>query len=65
MAKISINIKEGKIDKVSDIIVGIDLGTTNSLVAYIKDGKAEAVKGSNGKVRSYHPSFTLEKREKL
>ena len=49
MAKISINIKEGKIDKVSDIIVGIDLGTTNSLVAYIKDGKAEAVKGSNGK----------------
>ena len=49
MAKISINIKEGKIDKVSDIIVGIDLGTTNSLVAYIKDGKAEAVKCSNGK----------------
>jgi molecular chaperone HscA len=49
MAKISINIKEGKIDKVSDIIVGIDLGTTNSLVAYIKDGKAEAVKGSGGK----------------
>lgn len=49
MAKISINIKEGKIDKVSDIIVGIDLGTTNSLVAYIKDGKAEAVKGNEGK----------------
>lgn len=49
MAKISINIKEGKVDKVSDIIVGIDLGTTNSLVAYIKDGKAEAVKGSGGK----------------
>lgn len=49
MAKISINIKEGKIDKVSDIIVGIDLGTTNSLVAYIKDGKSEAVKDKDGK----------------
>jgi len=49
MAKISINIKEGKVDKVSDIIVGIDLGTTNSLVAYIKDGKAVAVKGKDGK----------------
>ncbi len=49
MAKISINIKEGKVDKVSDIIVGIDLGTTNSLVAYIKDGKSKAVKGSGGK----------------
>jgi len=49
MAKISINIKEGKIDKVSNIIVGIDLGTTNSLVAYIKDEKATAVKGKDGK----------------
>lgn len=49
MAKFSINIKEGKVDKVSDIIVGIDLGTTNSLVAYIKDGKAKAVKGKDGK----------------
>jgi molecular chaperone HscA len=49
MAKFSINIKKGKVDKVSDIIVGIDLGTTNSLVAYIKDGKAAAVKGKDGK----------------
>ncbi|MFK7772419.1 MAG: Fe-S protein assembly chaperone HscA [Saprospiraceae bacterium] len=49
MGKISINIKHGKIDKVSNTIVGIDLGTTNSLVAYIKDGKAEAVKGKDGK----------------
>jgi molecular chaperone HscA len=49
MAKISINKKEGKVDKVSDIIVGIDLGTTNSLVAYIKDGKALAVTSKNGK----------------
>ena len=49
MAKISINLKEGKIAKDSDIIVGIDLGTTNSLVAYIKDGEAIAVKDTSGK----------------
>lgn len=49
MAKISINLKEGKIKKESDVIVGIDLGTTNSLVAYIKDGEAVAVKGKDGK----------------
>ena len=49
MAKFSINIKEGKIQKDSDVIVGIDLGTTNSLVAYIKDGNPIAVKDVNGK----------------
>ncbi|MEM6963854.1 MAG: Fe-S protein assembly chaperone HscA [Bacteroidota bacterium] len=49
MAKISINIKEGKVDKISDVIIGIDLGTTNSLVAYIKDGNATAVKDKDGK----------------
>ncbi len=47
MAKISINIKEGKIADQSDLIIGIDLGTTNSLVAYIKDEQAIAVKGKN------------------
>lgn len=51
MAKIPINIKEGKVEKerAQDIIVGIDLGTTNSLVAYIKDGRPFAVKDSDGK----------------
>lgn len=49
MAKIAINLKEGKIEKESNLIVGIDLGTTNSLVAYIKDGKAVAVKDKAGK----------------
>lgn len=49
MAKISINLKEGKVAKESDVIVGIDLGTTNSLVAYIKNGNAIAVKDKSGK----------------
>ncbi len=49
MAKFSINLKEGNLNKDSEVIVGIDLGTTNSLVAYIKDGKPVAVKGADGK----------------
>jgi len=44
MAKISINMKEGKINEQKDIIIGIDLGTTNSLVAIVKDGKPETIK---------------------
>lgn len=49
--KISINIKDGEIakEKAKDIIVGIDLGTTNSLVAYVEDGQPKVVKGANGK----------------
>ena len=41
MAKVAINLKEGKLEKKEekkskeDLIVGIDLGTTNSLVAFI------------------------------
>lgn len=34
MPQIAINIKEGKLQK-DDVIVGIDLGTTNSLIAII------------------------------
>ena len=49
MAKISIDLKAGKVKNESDIIIGIDLGTTNSLVAYIKDGKAVAVKDVEGR----------------
>ncbi len=49
MAKISIDLKAGKVKKESDVIIGIDLGTTNSLVAYIKEGKPLAVKGENQK----------------
>ena len=49
MAKFAIDLKSGDIKKETELIVGIDLGTTNSLVAYIKDGQAVAVKGKNGK----------------
>ena len=47
MAKFSIDIKAGKV--ASDVIIGIDLGTTNSLVAYMKDGKPTAVTDADGK----------------
>ncbi len=49
MAKISIDLKEGKLKKDSNVIIGIDLGTTNSLVAFIKDGEPLAVKDEAGK----------------
>ncbi|SEQ81779.1 Fe-S protein assembly chaperone HscA [Neolewinella agarilytica] len=55
MAKFSIDLQAGKVkedDAVSSVgqtIVGIDLGTTNSLVARVLDGKAEAVAGPDGK----------------
>jgi molecular chaperone HscA len=49
MALISINLKTGSLDEEKDIIVGIDLGTTNSLVAYMKDGVPTCVSGDNGK----------------
>jgi molecular chaperone HscA len=43
MAKISINLATGAIQK-EDIIVGIDLGTTNSLVAFINpDGQPKVI----------------------
>ncbi|MBK8877611.1 MAG: Fe-S protein assembly chaperone HscA [Haliscomenobacter sp.] len=49
MGKFSIDLKSGNIAKESELIVGIDLGTTNSLVAYMNRNKAEAVKGKDGK----------------
>ncbi len=48
MAKISINMKTGEVDE-KEIIVGIDLGTTNSLVAYVHEGKPSIVKDNSGK----------------
>ncbi len=49
MARIPINLSTGKLEQASNIIVGIDLGTTNSLVAYLKEGKARAVSDEAGK----------------
>lgn len=47
MAKFAINLKDGSIKKNENPIVGIDLGTTNSLIAYIDDGSPYALKGTN------------------
>ncbi len=48
MARIPINIKTGTIDQTKDVIVGIDLGTTNSLVAYINDGEPVVITDAAG-----------------
>ncbi|POY35198.1 heat-shock protein Hsp70 [Solitalea longa] len=48
MAKISINLATGSLQK-EDIIVGIDLGTTNSLVAFINPEKHPQVINDAGK----------------
>ncbi|HTI57823.1 Fe-S protein assembly chaperone HscA [Mucilaginibacter sp.] len=48
MAKVSINLATGSIQK-EDIIVGIDLGTTNSLVAFIDPDKEPKVINDTGK----------------
>ena len=57
MARIAIDLKKGDVIKEqSDLIIGIDLGTTNSLVAYVKDGQPVAVKSVDGK-RTLVPSI--------
>lgn len=48
MAKISINMKEAAVKKESELIVGIDLGTTNSLVAMVRDGMPITIKNKEG-----------------
>ncbi|MGZ4001486.1 MAG: Fe-S protein assembly chaperone HscA [Mucilaginibacter sp.] len=48
MAKVSINLATGSLQK-EDIIVGIDLGTTNSLVAFIDPDKIPKVINDTGK----------------
>ncbi|MCS7036887.1 MAG: Fe-S protein assembly chaperone HscA [Saprospiraceae bacterium] len=49
MPLIPINMREGTLARTEDIIVGIDLGTTNSLVAYLKDGKPYCIREASGK----------------
>ena len=56
MAKIPINLSTGTVEKEEELIIGIDLGTTNSLVAYILEGKPVAVTEKNGK-RTLVPSI--------
>ncbi len=48
MAKVSINLATGSLQQ-EDIIVGIDLGTTNSLVAFINPDKQPQVVNDTGK----------------
>ena len=48
MAKIAINLATGSIQK-EELIVGIDLGTTNSLVAFINPEKDPQVINDTGK----------------
>jgi len=49
MAKIPISIKEGKLAETEndELIIGIDLGTTNSLVAYAIDNVPKVIKHQN------------------
>lgn len=49
--KISINLKDGDVadkQKDKDIIIGIDLGTTNSLVAYVDGTETTVIKDESG-----------------
>ncbi len=64
MAKVSINIATGTLQK-EEIIIGIDLGTTNSLIAYIDDDKNARVINDTGKgilvpsIIHFHPTGEL------
>jgi len=49
VATFAINLKDGSVESTRETIIGIDLGTTNSLVAYMKDGQPVCVKGADGK----------------
>ncbi|MBK8357271.1 MAG: Fe-S protein assembly chaperone HscA [Saprospiraceae bacterium] len=49
MSKIAIDLKSGDIKKEERIILGIDLGTTNSLIAYINDGQPTVMPDHDGK----------------
>lgn len=61
MAKVSINIGTGSLQK-EEIIIGIDLGTTNSLIAYIDDEQNPKVINDTGKgvlvpsIIHFHPN---------
>ena len=48
MPKYAIDLKSWSIKKETPVIIGIDLGTTHSLVAIMEDGKAKVVKDELG-----------------
>jgi molecular chaperone HscA len=48
MPKFAIDLKSGSIKNENPIIIGIDLGTTHSLVAIMENGKAQVVKDEFG-----------------
>jgi molecular chaperone HscA len=48
VATIPINLKTGAVERPRDLIVGIDLGTTNSLVAFMQNGVPVCVKSRDG-----------------
>ncbi|MCC6725501.1 MAG: Fe-S protein assembly chaperone HscA [Saprospiraceae bacterium] len=51
MAKFSIDLRKGGIaEAISETIVGIDLGTTNSLVAFMEGEKPVAIKDANNQL---------------
>ncbi len=47
MSKIAIDFKTGLLKSDEKVIAGIDLGTTNSLIAYISKGNPEIIRDSN------------------
>jgi molecular chaperone HscA len=49
MAKISIDLKSGSIKEENLAVLGIDLGTTNSLIAYMKGNTPKCIDDANGK----------------
>ena len=49
MARIPINLKTGKVDS-KILVLGIDLGTTNSLIAHTINGNPKTLKGKNNDV---------------
>ncbi len=48
MSKIAIDFRAGTLKRNEECVVGIDLGTTNSLIAYIRDGNAMCIGDKDG-----------------